>query len=1254
MKRWLAAGLIGASVACGPRPGAVPHGVAELREVTQSEADAETLARWLLAELVAPGGNAAGAEQARLKLDASRGDHYLAHFARALDDAWHGRLRAAPGHFLSALEAARQHETVESRLVAWFAATQAAALSARDPAFWTAARERVKALMDAPGGIGWRARAHLVEWWLDQTARVSATSAAHSIEELGCVTALRLAGPFGSAAPAHLRRSFPPEEPGPWRTRWPLDASSGVAPELLETRQRGCEITSSQPVPAGVYYAEAFFELPAATDVILAAQSAISLWIDDRRVLDRDPVLWGVWPRFGVHMRLAAGRHRVVARLPEAHTLLRVMRPDGTPLPVRAAGSSSAPYARTAPELLEDPNDLMRFIDPTGVRGDPEPLHAFLAAELAHVEGEDDVASVLGQRLTEPRASATGPSLASLASFADGDPAYARAEAADRVRALYEAALTRDPALWRAELGAILGQTSSGSLAAAVPPLRELTRRFAEAPAVWSALGVVLGRLGWVPEQRHVLLQMVERFPDAGALVSALPVYEQRGELDLSARARERILELDAGSHVVLERELARRNYPAALRELERLARREPERRAEFELRRQEILVAAGDGEALIEKLESAVAAAPQSGSARLALADARRAAGDSQALHAALAAATEAGAATGPLARAIDAVEARSDFSPFRLDGRQAIQDYERADRHLSASAARVLDYAAVWVHSDGSSRMLEHEIVRIQSAEAISKFAEQPKPAGLVLQMRVIKRDGRSFEPEEVDGKPTVTFPHLEVGDYVETEHVQGFPASDHGQYYPGLRWFFREDDVAYSRSEFVLIAPTHRPLDIEITGSVPEPQITRDGLFITRRWRVDDSPAAPVEPLSPPVQEFLPSVRVGWGNGLERRLRLLSETVADVSPVDPRIRALAQRVVQGVPASEPRERARRAYRWVQENIKDESELDGRKVLTSKQGNRWSALRMLLRALDIPVSYGLVKNRLAAKPAGVMSEAEAYGVPLLYVGKAPDAAWLSVEEKYGPFGYVPVEARGMPGYVLAVDRQLPMEVPAAGDQDRLEYQGTVRLNERGSAVIELTQRFVGKYAMRLRAGLEQVPQGRLHEVIQSRLLGQALPGAQLLHHEISNEHDLDAPLELAMRVALGRFAEVSADRMVIEPPLMPQLSQLATLPSRQTPLLIGEAMHQSARLSIRLPPGARVWGAQQGRVEEKDFAVSAQDRVEDGLLVLDREVSIAAGRVSPEDYAAFAEFTRRGERLLAQPIVIRLAGEGSERARR
>jgi cellulose synthase operon protein C len=1255
----LLVGLLAAAAllpGCAGAPGSAATPLAELRSSGAHSSDAERLGRWLLAELLSPGGEAKRAEEARRRLSEHGAEHYLAELALGLDAAWHGRLKEAPGHYVRALALASEEEGIEPRLVAWFAASQASNLSDHVPELWQKARPQVEALIEHPRSIGWRARAQLVQWWLDEMIQRGQAQVDESLGRLGCVTALRLAGPFGSAAPVHLQRSFPPEAPGPWPRRWPVDAASGAAPEVLETSSQGCEVLADGPLPQGVFYAESFLELGQSEDVILAAQGALALWVDDRLVLDREPRRWGVWARFGTRLRLSAGRHRVLARLSEPRTLLRAMHADGTPLVAKASTDASVPYLLAAPELLQDPNDLMHFIAAEGPQApggqgaaELDAALRFLVAELMHLEGEDDVASVLLAPLVEPEKSATGPGLANLADWTPGDPILGRTEASDRARLLQEAAVARDPALWRPQLSLSLAKANAGNLAEAVAPLRALTQRFPDVPAIWNALGAVYGRLGWKPEQAAVTLELGKRFSDPAGLVAAANVYEQRGESETALGLVQRAASLDAGSEVLLERSLRRRDYAAALAELDRLEAARPHRRNEWRRRRQEVKLASGDRAARDALLSSAVEEHPESGAARLALADALLGAGNAAALHQGLAQAIQAGSDTGPLERAIDAVEARSDFAPLRLDGRQVIRDYERAGKNQSASAERVLDYAAVWVHSDGSSRMLEHEIVRVQSEEAISKFAEQRPLGGLVLNMRVIKRDGRTLEPEQVAGKPTVTFPHLELGDYIETEHVVGAPAEERGRTYTGMRWFFREEDVAYARSEFVLIAPDPRPLEIEITGQVPEPELTRDGLFVTRRWRVDRSPAAPVEPLSVPVQEFLPSVRVGWGNGLERRLRLLSEQVADTLPVDPRVRQLAREVTAASAGDSPMERARKAYRWVQDNVKDGQEVEGPKVLTSKQGNRWSALRTLLRALDIPVSYAVVKNRLAPRAPGPMSEAEAYNVPLLRVGDGDGATWLTLQERFAPFGYVPVEARGMPGHELSVEGQRPVVVPAIGDQDRLEYDGSVELAENGSARITLRQSFVGKYAMRLRAGLEQVPEGRLREVVESRLLGQALPGAELLDYSIEAQDDVDAPLVVEMRAGVGKFAEARGDQLVIEPPLMPRLSRLSTLPARQTPLLIGESMHQSTRLVLKLAPGTRVWGTQEAELSHGEHKVQSRDKLSGQTLVLDREVSIVAGRVAPEDYPAFAAFTRDAERVLSQPIVLRVEAGAS-----
>ena len=92
--------------------------------------------------------------------------------------------------------------------------------------------------------------------------------------------------------------------------------------------------------------------------------------------------------------------------------------------------------------------------------------------------------------------------------------------------------------------------------------------------------------------------------------------------------------------------------------------------------------------------------------------------------------------------------------------------------------------------------------------------------------------------------------------------------------------------------------------------------------------------------MEPESPPITEFLPSVRVGWGISLEATLAHLVDLAGDETPLDPRLRAKALEVVRGVPATATDERARRVYRWVLEHVQDGKETDGRRVVTGRDG--------------------------------------------------------------------------------------------------------------------------------------------------------------------------------------------------------------------------------------------------------------------------------------------------------------------------
>lgn len=1296
---------ITAAGACGGAPPPADP-LAAMREAAAEAADGEAVGRWLLGEMYAPGGTPARATEARKRLsalpkEAQKG--LYASLARAVDEEAHGKNRVAALAYLDAVAAARVSDHPDAALVAWFSTNHLLGLRSGVTGLWSVAREQVKKTIEQPGNIGWRARGELVEWWtIDgyrEEAHADKDGAPHGAYEAaaklyGCVEKARMAGPFGHLAPTDHRGHFEAERAGPWPAVFPRDPLRLEAPRVREVERVGCAVRAPG-APNGIYYVETFLDLPADREMIIAVQGAFAIFVDDTEVLTRDTRQWGIWPRFGARVRLAAGRHRVLARVAGPESSIRLQEPNGTPINGVSSDDPAAPYALLAPEILPDPNALDPFLVAASVtpqKGTPrppprdtdDPISRMLAAYMAHVEGQEDVSDVLIEPLVADADRATGPSLALSALFIEKDPIYPQSEARDRVKDVRARAAEKDPALWWPRFWLLLDEADKSGLPEIAPRLAALADEFREVPEIMKGLAAIYARLGWRPEQERAVRLAAERFPDdTDALRDLRSLVDAQGDTAAADKLAARIKELDPDSEVDFERAVDRRDFKTAVAELTRLGKARKDRR-DVAARIADLLTRAGESKESMAKLEAAVVKKPQDAEARLALADARFARGDHGALAHALVDAIHAGADTSALREAIELVEGITELSPYRIDGKKVIAEFEAKKPDMPGTAARVLDYSAIWIHPDGSARMLEHEILCVQSREGITEQAEQ-RPRGQLLKIRTIKRDGRVLEPEIVSGKETITMPHLEIGDYIETETITTLRGDGHGgQRFEGPRWFFREEKIPYWRSEFITISPKNRKLDIETGGPVPAPEVSESGALVIHRWRVDKSPALPEEPASAPIQEFLPNVRIGWGINLKDTIARLLDAASDETPRDPRLIRVAQAIARGeepdlgrrtlkkggaekpgdAPAAKPaeapkaeapaslgethslEEKARRIYRWVLTNVESSRESDGRRAVMGKSGNRTEAFLHLCRLAGIPAEIGLVRDRLAPPPTGPMSEAETFSALAVRLKTENGPRWMVVRDKFAPYGYMPSALRGQPAVLLV--KGAPEETtPQGGSADGVTHEGTVELSADGSARLEIDQRYEGKLAIMLRNALEQLPEARFKETIESRLLPQSLPGARIVSIDVQNLTSLDAPLVLHMKLEMSSFARPAGGELIIAPMFPLRLGGLAGLPQRETPIYISEniATRVAVKLRIHLPGGAAV-STPLAPTKADDGArfVRVEDRVEQGDLVLDRVMDLPAGRVRPDDYARFQAFARRVDAALHRDVSVSL----------
>lgn len=1212
----------------------------DLRAQGRKSDDHEDVASWLASELLRPGGSPAQAKKARKRLAEIDAEGVLPSLARGLDSLGHGESKEAAEEFFEALFAARKWDDPRAPLYAWFAATRVEQLSGLVKDFGPRHRKQIASLLTDPGHIGFRAYATVVELWADDAF----TEAESGVDEklarrLGCVENISLAGPFGTASSTDILRSFPAECAGVWPEIFEEEPGQTSTPQRLKTDQIGCDVIADEPTDQGIFYGQTFLELEEERELILSASGSTSLWVNDSLVLERDVRIWGIWPKFGVRLKLQKGRHRVLWKVGDPSSALRVVELNGKPAKVVTSTDDRAGYDLIPPVIGPDPNDLMRYIRPDGVKDPPDELTRFIAAHMAHQEGQADVAAVLFGPFVEDTGAATGLALSTAAGFVADDPIYDEAQARDLVHELELLAAKKDPGLWYPTFRNVVWDAQQKGATTIVDDLENLARKFPDVSAIRFTLAQLYENLDWGPEFARTVEELVERFPnDEDAITLGIDHFEAKGDTKKVDELLDRLIGLNPDSEVLVARALNQRNYQAAKDELERLQKRRPSRKDIAE-RIENLLISAGDKQRTFEQLKKAVERTPEDVHARLALADAELARGDKNPLPSALVAAVQAGADPTLIEGAIDLMEGITALEPYRIDGLKVIDDYEKSGKHLDGTAARILDYGAVWVRGDGSSRFLEHEIVRIQSEEAIKMFAET-HTNGLTLHLRVIKKDGTIKEPEAVAGKPTATMPHLAIGDYVETERILSTWGDGTGDIYSGPGWFFREQNVAYHRSEFVVVAPAAKKLILETHNGVPEPEVERRGSLVVYRYRVDDSPAAPVEPNSPPETEFLPRVSIGWGLNFEQRILAVNKDMASLTANDPRIVRIAKNIVQGKKTTD--EKLRALYHWVLDSVQEGDEADGRRVVVSRNGNRWRGFQTLCQALDIPIRWALSESRLSSPIVGPLGSAERPLYPILVVGQKGNRTWLTIDDKFAPFGTTPSHLRGAPAYILGGARPEKTKVPTTGSEDAIRYEGRGVLSKSGSAKLNLRIVFVGAFASSLRNGLSQIPENQLGNIIESKLIGQHLQGARLRDYKVIGEAELDKPLIIEVETEVPQFATPSSMGLLLSPPFMPRLTGLTPLAQRATPLLIQQETTQSLDLELDLPQGMKAITQRESQTTDLS-TYHIKDEVKSGKVRIVREASTRTGRIPVSQYAAFQKYANQADAALGRAIRIK-----------
>ena len=1035
------------------------------------------------------------------------------------------------------------------------------------------------------------------------------------------------------------------------------DASFSVDPQA-DVVALSCVMRVWNPTRrSGIRRLRSWLDVPGDTlQIDLSAEEAIRVYLDGQLLYRTDRTDRYSARRRRLDLQVTPGVHEleVATFVPgeKSWILVRATDENGRPIPASA----------NAPQRLAEPFrgkvQLRTPVWPAPLGAlDSEidaPLRHYLAVHAALADGDSDRAE---QRLRALSSTQRFPEAHLLrARFEQADPTRPRTISAARERSALERGLELDSGLDGARLRLLEILLDRGDDTEALAMLERLPD-----DALRTVDGELLRyRAHGFRGNEHLAVQALER---------AAAIHPRSCQVLMAKRSEARDVE-DVAREDALTEELAKCGGSLKLRarlaetrdrmdEAEALwaqaVERVPDDTEALEgLAR--VSAVRGRREAAEGYLQQVLSLNPYRLGARLGLADLAAAAGDAGSAQAQLGAALELLPHSDGLRQSIEVFGIDDDLDAFRVDGREALDDYLASGvKYEGVSEVLVLDRSVARVYDGGGQRHIVHLVVHLSSKEALDRYGEVDVPSGArLLTLHSIKPDGRVLEPEVVPGKDGVELRHLEVGDFVEYEFVIEQSPTDAIPGYVDVSTFrFQSLDIPYHRSELIVVAPQSMPLKIDRRNDPPEPEISVldvDGRKLERwHFRADRVPRLGVEPGHRPLLEEVPNVRVYTELDVQQWAQNLGGNIRFAQRTNPELRRHVGKLLEGKHSE--RDKLETLWTWVVENVEEAGDLSMSATATfaARTGSRLMLLRAMLEVAGIDSQLWLARDAHGPAPVpGGHPMIESFDAAMLAVHPdgSSDPLVVMAVSKVMPLGYLP------PGYSGSTAYRVPLEAKETGrvvqvpkrppeHEDRRHWVLDVDLDAKGSGRVSGRIELRGMEAVIWRQALRDVDRDRVEEVFLQAELGW-LAGAELMSLQIRNERDLGRPLIFGFEARADDIGIIQDGTLVLRSNPLPlnTASRFTALPRRVTGLVIPYAPRQEAQITYALKPGQFVDLPRDARIRSEFGTFTRKVEATGGKVTLRYHSELRPGVVEPQVYPDLAEFAREIETATQAPV--------------
>ncbi|NVJ00657.1 hypothetical protein HV824_21410 [Myxococcus sp. AM009] len=593
-----------------------------------------------------------------------------------------------------------------------------------------------------------------------------------------------------------------------------------------------------------------------------------------------------------------------------------------------------------------------------------------------------------------------------------------------------------------------------------------------------------------------------------------------------------------------------------------------------------------------------------------------------------------------------------RELLQAYAVDGREAIRAYEAEPVSGGSAAAFVLDAAAVRVYPDGSIVNRIHTVQKALEQSGVQEIAEVTVPRGAqVLALRTLKADGRVLEPENIEGKDTVSLPGVAVGDYVEVEYLLAEPPRGPAQ--PGFTasaFYFQIANQPNAWVTYTVVAPKGVGMKVDAHGmKVPEPKV--DGDLEVFHFETRRVPPFIPEPDAPPsANEYLPFVIVGAGTtGNEALVKLYGDAFQERWLRTAEVDAFARKAAEGKSGLDA-VKALHAAVMQRFSGRDASlSQTAASTVAQDRGSRLTVMKAGLDALGIPSRVVAVRTFNTDPSAYTFPQDALLPYAALRVEvPGTEPVWVDTSVRYGPFGELPELAMGgqeawllpEPGRPLQKVQTPPMkEVPGK------EVKLALKLAEDGTLSGQGEETYSGFEAAQIAEAFNQLSAESRNQALQGAV-ARYFGGASLSSVKLEHQEQVGAPFVLRYEFTVPRFGRMEGgQRMALGPLTFPaQLGRrFVQLSTRRTPLYIDTTEASRTQVTLSMPKGWKLTDPQASLQAENAFGRFTRSEKQDGsTLSVTESLRVPRNRVMPDQYELFSGFTGDVDLIQTRELVL------------